>query len=153
MTANAAIPHSNLHGRRVLIVEDEFLIAMDLAESLVEEGAQVVGPTSSVEAALQVLAHEAAPDIALLDVSLDNHESAFAVADELRTRGIPFVFYTGYRFADVENRFGDVAHCEKPMDGATLTAALSAALDLPRVSANQPGPTLHQRQKPQRSGQ
>ena len=153
MTADAAIRHSNLQGRRVLIVEDEFLIAMDLAESLAEEGAQVVGPTSSVEAALQVLACEAAPDIALLDVSLDNHESAFAVADELQTRGIPFVFYTGYRFADVENRFGDVAHCEKPMDGATLTAALSAALELPASANRQPNLTARQRRNPDRSGQ
>jgi DNA-binding response OmpR family regulator len=117
-----------LHGRRVLIVEDECLIAWDLAESLQEHGARVVGPTTSVDAALKALDCEAAPDIALLDVSLDNHESVFAVADELRARRIPFVFYTGYRFRDVAGRFGDVIHCEKPMDGAELSAVLLAAL-------------------------
>jgi DNA-binding response OmpR family regulator len=120
------LPH--LHGRRVLIVEDECLIAWDLAESLQEHGARVIGPTTSVDAALKALECEAAPDIALLDVSLDDHESVFAVADELRARRIPFVFYTGYRFRDVAGRFGDVIHCEKPMDGAALSAVLLAVL-------------------------
>jgi CheY-like chemotaxis protein len=128
MIAETASRPPRLHGRRVLIVEDEYLIAWDVAESLQEHGALVVGPTTSVSDALKALACEAAPDIALLDVSLENHESVFAVADELRARRIPFVFYTGYRFRDVAGRFGDVIHCEKPMDGAALSAVLLAAL-------------------------
>lgn len=128
MIADTCSRCPNLQGRRVLVVEDDCLIAWDVTESLQEQGAQVVGPTTSVEATLQALAGEAAPDIALLDVSLDNRESVFAVVDELRTRGIPFVFYTGYRCADVDDRCGDVIHCEKPMDGASLTAVLDAEL-------------------------
>lgn len=119
---------SNLRGRRVLIVEDEYLIAWDLTEVLSDEGAEVIGPKTSVDAALKALACEQAPDVALLDVSLDNHESAFAVAEELQSRNIPFVFYTGYRFAEVDSRFNDVIHCEKPMDGAALATALEEAM-------------------------
>lgn len=112
----------------MLIIEDEHLIAWDLTEVLTERGAEVMGPKTSVDAALEALACEQAPDVALLDVSLDNRESAFAVAEELQARGIPFVFYTGYRFADVDSRFNDVPHCEKPMDGAVLAAALEEAM-------------------------
>ena len=119
---------SRLQGCRVLIVEDEHLIAWDLAEALTEEGAEVMGPKTSVDAALKALECEQAPDVALLDVSLDNHESAFAVAEELQSRRIPFVFYTGYRFTDVDNRFNDVTLCEKPMEGAALAIALRHAL-------------------------
>lgn len=119
---------SNLQGRRVLIIEDEHLIAWDLAEVLTEQGAEVIGPKTSVHDALMALACEQAPDVALLDVSLDNHESAFAVAEELQARRIPFIFYTGYRFADVDSRFTDVTHCEKPMEGAALAAALEEAM-------------------------
>jgi CheY-like chemotaxis protein len=128
MLAETSCRYPNLQGRRVLVAEDDYLIAWDLTESLQEQGAQVIGPTTSVEATLQALAGEAAPDIALLDVSLENRESVFAVADALRTRGIPFVFYTGYRCADVDTRFGDVIHCEKPMEGAAVTAVLDAEL-------------------------
>lgn len=124
---------SNLQGRRVLIVEDEHLIALDLTEVLTNEGAEVMGPKTSVDAALKALACEQTPDVALLDVSLDNHESAFAVAEELQSRRIPFVFYTGYRFADVDSRFNDVPHCEKPMDAADLATALEEAMEPVRV--------------------
>lgn len=123
---------SNLRGRRVLIIEDEHLIAWDLAEVLTEKGAQVIGPKTSVDAALKALASGHPPDVALLDVSLDNHESAFAVAEELQARRIPFIFYTGYRFTDVDSRFNDVTHCEKPMDAAMLTTALEEAMQSTR---------------------
>jgi CheY-like chemotaxis protein len=128
MTAQALTQCSSLRGRRVLIVEDEHLIALDLSEVLTEEGAEVMEPKTSVNAALAALTHERAPDVALLDVSLDDHESVFAVADELQQRRIPFVFYTGYRPADVSSRFTNVTYCEKPMDSYTLAAALGAAL-------------------------
>jgi DNA-binding NtrC family response regulator len=119
---------TDLQGRRVLIVEDEYLIAWDLTEALTEVGAEVIGPMTTVHDALKALACEDAPDVALLDVSLDNHESALAIAEELQTRRIPFIFYTGYRFADVDSRFNDVTHCEKPMEGAALAAALGQAI-------------------------
>jgi CheY-like chemotaxis protein len=124
------IGRSSLQGCRVLVVEDEPLIAWDLAEVLREQGAEIVGPSGNVEGALRLLATAPVVDVALLDVSLDNHESVFAVAEELRSRDIPFVFCTGYT-ADVTQRFGEVPHCEKPTDGAALHSALSAAMTAP----------------------
>jgi CheY-like chemotaxis protein len=119
---------SSLQGCRVLVVEDEPLIAWDLTEVLREQGAEIIGPSGDVEGALRLLATAPIVDVALLDVSLDNHESVFAVAEELRSRDIPFVFCTGYTAADVTQRFGEVPHCEKPTDGAALHSALSAAM-------------------------
>lgn len=119
---------SDLQGCRVLLVEDEPLIAWDLAEALREQGAEIIGPSGDVEGALRLLATAPAIDVALLDVSLDNHESVFAVAEELRSRDIPFVFCTGYAAADLTQRFREVPHCEKPTDAAALRSALSAAM-------------------------
>lgn len=121
-------PYSTLRGRRVLIVENEQLIALDLSEVLAEEGADVMATKTSVSAALAALTYEQAPDVALLDVSLDDNEPVFAVADELQQRHIPFVFYTGYRPVDGRGRFHDVNYYEKPMDSRTLAAALGDAL-------------------------
>ena len=127
---------SNLQGRRVLLVEDEPLIDWDLAEVLREQGAEIVGPSGNVEGALRLLATTPVVDVALLDVSLDNHESVFAVAEELRSRDIPFVFCTGHTAADITQRFGEVPHCEKPTDGAALRSALSAAMTTPACPAH-----------------
>lgn len=112
----------------MLIVEDEQLIAWDLSEVLREVGAVVMEPKESVAAALYALAHEAAPDVALLDVSLVDREPVFAVADQLQARHIPFVFYTGYPNGLVLDRFDDVTCCEKPMESACLAAALDDAM-------------------------
>src|ERR1700709_523125 len=80
--------------RRILIIEDEVLVAMYLEELLTEMGHQVAGPAARINDALE-LAREAAFDFAVLDVNLAGVPS-FPVADVLRQRGIPFVFVTGY---------------------------------------------------------
>jgi len=84
-----------LAGRRVLIVEDHFLIAHELSEMMAEAGAKVVGPCLTVEQALARLARKT-PDCALLDVDLGNQTTSLAVARELTRRGVPFVVVTGY---------------------------------------------------------
>jgi two-component SAPR family response regulator len=83
-----------LAGLRVLIVEDMFLIAIDLADQLAGLGCEIVGPDSHVEGALtNIKAHEL--DGALLDVNLDG-ETSFPIASALSSRKIPFIFLTGY---------------------------------------------------------
>lgn len=79
-------------GYRVLIVEDEYLLSMGLAEMLEAAGAVVVGLVSSVAQAFAMLDME--PEVAILDVQL-REETSFPIADELARRGIPFVFATG----------------------------------------------------------
>jgi DNA-binding NarL/FixJ family response regulator len=100
---------SRLAAKRVLVVEDEYLIAMDMSAYLESEGAHVVGPASSVNAALE----------ALQRAELDG-----AILDALAARGIPFVFTTGYDARMVPARFADVRRCEKPATPAAIGQAL-----------------------------
>jgi CheY-like chemotaxis protein len=120
----------NFRGRRVLIVEDEQLIAWDLSEELRAAGAFVMEPKGTVDAALHALAHEAAPDVAVLDLHLTNGEPAFAIADQLRSRRIPFVFYSGlpHDCSSDFQRYQGVAYCAKPMECVALAAALETAM-------------------------
>lgn len=79
---------------RVLVVEDEPLIAMALEDTLTDLGYEVVGPALSLKEALRLSRHEDI-DGAILDVNVAG-EKVFPVADILATRSIPFVFVTGY---------------------------------------------------------
>lgn len=85
---------SELRGKTILVVEDEFLIAAMIAEALTEAHATVVGPASTFEAGLQ-LASDAPIDAAVLDVNLRGVRSD-PIADVLRQRSIPFILATGY---------------------------------------------------------
>lgn len=79
--------------RKVLIVEDDVFIALDLERLLDDAGCGVVGPASSIEHAMAKIA-DTKLDAALLDVNL-GHELVFPVADRLSAEGIPFIFVTG----------------------------------------------------------
>lgn len=81
-------------GLRVLLVEDENLVAMLLEDMLAELGHSVVGPVARLKKALEMAQHEAI-DLAIVDVNI-NGEQAYPVAEALAARGIPFVFSTGY---------------------------------------------------------
>lgn len=83
---------------RVLVVEDQPLIAMDLEDLLTSRGYEVLGPKATVAEALDCLARTT-PEAALLDIDLAG-ETSFAVAAELGRRGVPFVFATGTAGAD-----------------------------------------------------
>lgn len=83
---------------RVLVVEDQPLIAMDLEDLLTSRGHVVLGPAASVAEAFECLSR-ATPEAALLDIDLGG-ETSFAIAAELARRGVPFVFATGTAGAD-----------------------------------------------------
>ncbi|SHJ18087.1 CheY chemotaxis protein or a CheY-like REC (receiver) domain [Roseomonas rosea] len=85
-----------LVGRRILIVEDEYLIAEAMEEWLSGAGAKVVGPVPSVEQAFELIEEpEKVLDGAVLDVNLGRGETAYPVADRLNERGVPYLFATG----------------------------------------------------------
>lgn len=112
-----------LTGKRVLVVEDEPIVAM-VAEDLLETlGAHVVGVACHITDAV-ALASSADIDLALLDVNL-NGERSDAVADVLRARSIPFVFATGYGTSGVDATFAAPV-VEKPYVLRDIEAALSA---------------------------
>ncbi len=83
-----------LEGKRVLVVEDEVLLAMMLEDVFSDAGAHVVGPAATVEQAIALIASEEI-DVALLDVWLRDQRSD-PIAETLRQRGIPYVLATGY---------------------------------------------------------
>jgi light-regulated signal transduction histidine kinase (bacteriophytochrome) len=113
--------------QRILLVEDNLLIAMDAEDQLRRLGATVVEVASSVQAALQVIARTP-PEIALLDMNL-GRETSFPIADALTARGIPFVFATGYGEASAfPERFRQAAVVKKPYTQADIRAALLARL-------------------------
>jgi two-component system, response regulator PdtaR len=115
-------------GRLVLVVEDEFLIALDLELLLRRHGWRVLGPAATVAAALRLL-RGAMPDVALLDVNLGG-ELVTPVAAELRARGVPFVLASAYdRLGLLRDAVLAAApNVGKPTDERRLLAALARAL-------------------------
>jgi DNA-binding response OmpR family regulator len=111
----------------VLVVEDEFLIALDLELLLRRHGWRVLGPAATVAAALRLL-RGATPDVALLDVNLRG-ELVTPVAEELRARGVPFVLasaYDGHELGVVA--LATAPNVGKPIDERRLLAALLQAV-------------------------
>lgn len=115
----------NLQGLRLLIVEDEYTIASDLAHWFEDAGIKVVGPAGSVPKALALISSDL--DAAVLDVNLGD-ERVFPVADALSTAGVPFVFATGYDAHIIPEIYADVPRCEKPVDMMQLADLLSIAI-------------------------
>ena len=113
-------------GRRVLVVEDEFVIALEIEDVLLRAGYEMVGPASSAEEA-ERLAREEPLDVAVLDVGLHG-APAFRAADALADRGVPFLFLTGYSPETLPGRFRGRAVLGKPYEAARLPAALAAAI-------------------------
>lgn len=114
---------SAMSGRRILIVEDEYIIAADLAQSLEELGVTVIGPAGSVADALTLMAGEPAIDAAVLDVTL-GAEKITPVADALRARGVPFIFATGYDAWIIPSAYADAPRFKKPVDTRALAQVL-----------------------------
>lgn len=109
-----------LKNRRILVVEDEVLIGMELAASLREHGAIVIGPASSLARAFEVLSDQSAQfDAALLDVNLGK-EMIFPFADALAERNIPFAFLTAYRSSELPEHLRDAPIFQKPIDFMAL---------------------------------
>jgi DNA-binding response OmpR family regulator len=104
---------------RVLVVEDQMIIALEIAGMLVDLGCQVVGPVGDIRSALEMV-HDEPLDAAILDVSLDG-EMVFPVALELRARDVSFVFATGYGAGSLPKEWRDVPRLEKPFDKEQLS--------------------------------
>lgn len=110
---------------RVLIVEDEYFIADDLAQALAQHGIDVLGPVGDPREALELVARERI-DRAVLDINLHG-EMVFDVARALRARGVPFVFATGYAANVVPEDLAGVPRWEKPFDAPVLARWLADA--------------------------
>ncbi|HZZ87641.1 MAG TPA: response regulator [Caulobacteraceae bacterium] len=118
---------SALAGRRVLVVEDEMMIAMLVEDMLAELGCAVVGPAHALDVALVLARTETGIDAALLDVNLGG-QPVFAVADALREKGVPAIFSTGYGDAALREVDRGCPVLQKPFRAHDLAKALSQAL-------------------------
>jgi PAS domain S-box-containing protein len=105
-------------GWRVLLVEDEALVAMMIQECLSESGHSVIGPVSRAADALQA-AKEVEYDAAILDINLGDG-MAYPVADIVAARGVPFVFVTGYEADTIDDRFSHIPILQKPIERQAL---------------------------------
>ena len=117
-------PRSALAWRRIMIVEDEFFVADDIARALNNLGAHVLGPVGELHDALELLAREAAVDAAVVDVNLRT-QMAFPLTKELRARAIPFIFASGYDRGTLPDEYRDATMLEKPIDPAAVINALN----------------------------
>lgn len=120
------VAHKELPKRvRVLVVEDEYLIAVGLVKALEKVGADVIGPCSTVETALAELNREHI-DAAILDINLQRG-TVFPVARLLRAEGIPFIFASGYERSVIPEEFADVPHLGKPKNPDAVLETLTVA--------------------------
>lgn len=118
-----------LQGRRVLVIEDESLVAMLLETILEDMGCTVVGPESNIDDGLIAATTEASLDAALLDVNVAGRE-VFPVAEALRARGVPFVFSTGYGEAGLPEHWRGNPTIQKPFTEGAIRDALMKALNI-----------------------
>jgi DNA-binding response OmpR family regulator len=118
-----------LSGLKILVVEDDFIVAFDMRMMLEEQGAQVLGPAATLQQARAIVASDS-PQLAVLDVNL-NGEFVFPLAEELSARTVPFVFATAY--ADDERLFPatvrDIPRLAKPVLPGVLIGRLRKLLE------------------------
>ena len=107
---------------RILIVEDEMLVAMYIEDALMDLGHQPVGPAMRLETALEA-AERADFDFAILDINLAGKQS-FPVADRLAERGIPFMFASGYGAAGLTEPYRNAPVIQKPFEASQIAAVL-----------------------------
>lgn len=118
--------HPSLTGTRILVVEDEYYLADDLARALREAGAEVLGPAGTLDEARRYVEGDGF-DCAVVDMNLRG-DMAFPIADRLREAGIPFLIATGYNSASLPARFDDVPRVEKPSDSRKVVQAIPPLL-------------------------
>lgn len=130
---------ASLSGKRVLIVEDEALIALMLAEAVSDLGCEIAGSASTPEDSLEFL-RCGGVDLAIVDLNLAGRSSA-GVAGALRALGIPFVYCTGYadRLAEMPEAVGGEEVVTKPAAVHDLADALLRAID--RIAHTELAPT------------
>ena len=123
-TKLSAAQPAPLTGLRVLVVEDDYFIADEICSTLRAGGAEVLGPSPDIEHGLQMARNERV-DCAVLDINLHG-DLAFNLADELRKRGTPSIFATGYDRSVLPDAFSNNVRLEKPVNLSELLRAVQS---------------------------
>ncbi|WBH15301.1 response regulator [Sphingomonas radiodurans] len=121
------MPDRTLRNCRVLVVEDEYMLADELTMELGDAGAVVIGPAGTLEDALALIEAEPKIDGAILDVNLRG-VLVFPAADVLAGRNVPIIFTTGYDAGVFPMRFDHVHRCEKPISIMCVTEAIGLVI-------------------------
>jgi CheY-like chemotaxis protein len=107
----------------ILVVEDEYMLAMELRGHLTDAGASIFGPVSTIKGALELLDASPQIDCAILDTNLQG-EMVFPVAERLQALSIPFLFTTGYDASIIPSQFKHVERFGKPTHMSKLCQAV-----------------------------
>jgi DNA-binding LytR/AlgR family response regulator len=117
-----------LQGRRILVVDDDYLVALVVIDFLEDAGAEILGPLGQADEAIAFIeAIRTTIDGAVLDVNLHGAKS-YPVADALAAHRIGFIFATGYAAEAVDASYRKYLRCEKPFNELTLVATLAKAI-------------------------
>ena len=115
--------------QRVLVVEDEMLISITIEDALTDLDCEIVGPASTLDAAMK-LARDEKLDAALLDVTIRGG-NVFPVAELLMKRGVPFAFSSGYGDWALPEAFKGQRRLTKPFTGVELEDMIRSLCDRP----------------------
>lgn len=124
---------ARLAGARILLAEDDYLLALDLHGELLARGAEVIGPVSDIDRAYE-LARSERIDAAAIDLNLHG-EFAFHLVDELIRRDIPVVFTTGYNEEVVPYRLRHITRYTKPVPASEIAQGIADLITEKRASA------------------
>jgi len=105
---------TDLAGRKILVVEDEAILALDIVDQVEQHNGVVIGPVASLQAGLRAL-DQHKPDACILNIRL-GPDKVYALADRLLDAKIPFIFASGEQRADIPSRFMGVPLHSKPVD-------------------------------------
>jgi len=111
-----------LASKRILVVEDNYILAMDICEWLREAGADVAGPVPDCARAFEELDRRSV-DAAVIDINLGQGPT-FEIAERLRRENVPFLFATGYDQSAIPDGFRTAPRLEKPFKGRDLIGAV-----------------------------
>lgn len=139
----------DLNGKRIVVVEDDFVLATDICRTLRDLGATVLGPAPTPYYAMHLIGRKKI-DAAVLDVRLHG-ATVFEVADMLRDQGVPIIFATATDRASMPGRFQEMPLLEKPFDRKKLVSEIQAMTRRPLARPALPThslPPLTQREAP-----
>lgn len=123
--SEAGMAKSGKSAAKILVVEDEYLIATDICDALTRLGSEPVGPAGNIAQAVELLHSDNKLDGAIVDINLSG-EMAFVVADELMEANIPFIFATGYDIGVIPPKYRSVPLMDKPIGPVELGRFLSS---------------------------
>ncbi len=123
------MPSFTLKSCRVLVAEDEYMLAQELETELHDAGAIVIGPVATLAEAITLINTDVDIDGAILDANLGG-ELVYPAAELLIDRGVPIVLTTGYDASAIPSRFRSLLRCEKPVDVKNVVNAIGLALEI-----------------------